>query len=259
MPETKYAKSGDISIAYQVIGEGPRDLIFVPGMISHVEFFHELPGYTEFLNGLAGFARVIVFDKRGNGLSDRIAGAASLEERMDDIPAVMAAVGSERAVLFGVSEGGPISLLFAATYPAKVEALVLYETFVRYGGMSGHTLVWATDAHRQFTDMLLGMYGTGRSLHGFGAPQADNPHAQALWGRAERLSNSPGGFRAVYEALLETDVSAALPSVQAPCLVIHAANGSMFEQHGRYLAENLPKARLVALQGIDHFPWFAGG
>ena len=100
-----------------------------------MEFFHELPGYTEFLNGLAAFARVIVFDKRGNGLSDRITGAPSLEERMDDIPAVMDAVGSERAVLFGVSEGGPISLLFAATHPAKVEAIVLYDTFVCYGGV----------------------------------------------------------------------------------------------------------------------------
>ena len=105
--EIRYAKSGDVSIAYQVIGDGPRDLIFVPGIISHVEFFHELPGYTEFLEGLASFARVVVLDKRGNGLSDRVVGAASLEERMDDIRAVMDAVDSERATLFGVSEGGP--------------------------------------------------------------------------------------------------------------------------------------------------------
>src|SRR6478735_8153007 len=113
MSEIRYAKSGDLSVAYQVIGDGPRDLIFVPGIISHVEFFHELPGYTEFLEGLASFARVVVLDKRGNGLSDRVAGASSLEERMDDIRAVMDAVASERAALFGVSEGGPISMLFA--------------------------------------------------------------------------------------------------------------------------------------------------
>src|SRR5262249_34532349 len=130
-------KSGDLSVAYQVVGDGPRDLIFVPGIVSHVEFFHQLPGYTDFLNGLASFARVVVFDKRGNGLSDRLTGASSLEERMDDIRAVMDAVGSERATLFGVSEGGPISLLFGATYPARVEAIVLYETFVCYGGVPG--------------------------------------------------------------------------------------------------------------------------
>jgi class 3 adenylate cyclase len=255
--ETRYARSGDLSIAYQVIGEGPHDLIYVPGIVSHLEFFHELPGYTEFLNGLASFARVIVFDKRGNGLSDRITGAPSLEERIDDIPAVMDAVGSKRAVLFGVSEGGPISLLFAATHPTRVEAVVLYETFVRYGGVPGHTFVWEPDVHRQFTDAMLEQYGTGSSLTGFGTSWAQDPHVRELWGRAERLSNSPGGFRALYEVLLDTDVRAALSSVQAPCLIIYDTNRSMFEQQGKYLADHLPNARLVALDGIDHFPWFA--
>ncbi|MCZ6869977.1 MAG: adenylate/guanylate cyclase domain-containing protein [Gammaproteobacteria bacterium] len=284
MLETRYAKSGDLSIAYQVIGDGPRDLVYVPGIVSHVEFFHELPGYTEFLQGLARFARVIVFDKRGNGLSDRISGAPSVAERMEDITAVMDAVGSKRAVLFAVSEGGPISLLFAATYPDRVESIVLYETFVSYGGVPGHTLVWQPDAHREFTERWMPLYGTGASIAGFGASLAEDPHVQALWGQAERLSNSPGGFREVYEALRETDVHAALPSVQAPCLVIYGKNqptidfdaftrynpdyqqlvdalgsvpGGWFEAHGAYLAEHLPQARLVTLDGVDHFPWFA--
>ena len=283
--ETRYARSGDLSIAYQVMGDGPRDLIYVPGIVSHVEFFHELPGYTEFLQGLARFARVIVFDKRGNGLSDRISGAPSVAERMEDITAVMDAVGSERAVLFGVSEGGPISLLFAATYPDRVESIVLYETFVRYGGVPGHTWVWQPDAHREFTERWMPLYGTGASIAAFGTSLAEDPHVQDLWGRAERLSNSPGGFRQVYEALRDTDVHAALPSVQAPCLVICATNqpaidfdaftrhnpdfqqmvdalqsapGGWFEEHGAYLAEHLPQARLVALEGVNHFPWFAG-
>jgi pimeloyl-ACP methyl ester carboxylesterase len=255
--ETRYAKSGDLSVAYQVIGDGPRDLIFVPGIISHVEFFHELPGYTEFLEGLASFARVVVLDKRGNGLSDRVMGASSLEDRMDDIRAVMDAVGSKQATLFGVSEGGPISLLFAATYPARVESIVLYETFVCYGGVPGHTDVWEPDAHREFTDFMLERYGTGESLLGFGTSRIEEPRTVALWGRAERLSNSPGGMRAMYEALLETDVHAALPSVQAPCLVVHGTTMSMFEQQSRYLAEHIPNARLVTLDGVDHFPWFA--
>jgi class 3 adenylate cyclase len=284
IPETRYALCGDLSIAYQVIGDGPRDLVYVPGIVSHVEFFHELPGYTDFLMGLSRFARVIVFDKRGNGLSDRISGAPSVAERMEDLTAVMDAVGSEKAVLFGVSEGGPISLLFAATYPERVESIVLYETFARYGGVPGHTWVWQLDAHRKFTERWMPLYGTGASIAGFGASCAEDPRVQDLWGRAERLSNSPGGFREVYEALRETDVHAALPSVQAPCLVICGANrreidmekytahhpeyeeltdaidtvpGGWFEEQGRYLVEHLPDAEFRLIDGADHFPWFS--
>jgi pimeloyl-ACP methyl ester carboxylesterase len=258
--EIRYAQSGDLSVAYQVIGDGPRDLIFVPGIVSHVEFFHQLPGYTEFLEGLAAFARVVVLDKRGNGLSDRVMGASSLEERMDDIRAVMDAVGSERATLFGVSEGGPISLLFAATYPSRVEAVVLYETFVCYGGVPGELESHAgdePDAHKQFTDYLMETYGTGQSLLGFGTSRIEEPRVVTLWAQAERLSNSPGGMRAMYEALLATDVRATLPSVQAPCLVVHGTTMSMFEQQSAYMAAHLPNARLVKLDGVDHFPWFA--
>ncbi len=284
VPETRYAQSGDLSIAYQVIGNGPRDLIYVPGIVSHVEFFHELPGYTEFLEGLSRFARVIVFDKRGNGLSDRISGAPSVAERMEDITAVMEAVGSDRAVLFGVSEGGPISLLFAATYPERVEAIVLYETFAKYGGIPGHTWVWELDAHKRFTECWIPLYGTGGSIAGFGASHASDPRVQDLWGKAERLSNSPGGFREVYEALRETDVHAALPSVQAPCLVLCGKNqpaidmdaytqhhpeykdltdaldttpDGWFQEQGQYLADHLPIARLELIDGANHFPWFA--
>lgn len=256
--EIRYANSGDVSIAYQVIGSGERDIVFVPGVISHVEFFHRLPGYSEFLNGLASFARVIVFDKRGNGLSDRISGAPPLEERMDDVRAVMDAADSERATVFGVSEGGPISLLYAATYPARVESLVLYETFVRYGGVPGHFTMWEPDAHQQFTEMMVQSYGTGASITGFGASHAGDLRVQELWGQAERVSNSPGGFRAVYGAMLDMDARAALPSVQAPCLIMHSA-GSMFDEQGRYLAEHLPDARLVVLDDVDHYPWFANG
>ncbi len=257
----RYARSGDVSVAYQVIGDGPRDLIYVPGIVSHVEFFHQLPGYTEFLQGLASFARVVVFDKRGNGLSDRLAGAASIEERMDDIRAVMDAVGSEHATLFAVSEGGPISLTFAATYPSRVEALVLYETFVCYGGVPGELESHAgdsADAHAAFTDFVMDTYGTGQSLLGFGTSRIEEPHVVALWAQAERLSNSPGGMRAMYEALLATDVRAVLPSVQAPSLIIHGATGmSMFEQQSAYMAGRIPNARRVELDGVDHFPWFA--
>lgn len=260
-PETRYARSGDVSIAYQVIGGGPRDLIFVPGIISHVEFFHEVPGYTEFLDGLGAFARVIVFDKRGNGLSDRVVGAPSLEQRMDDIRAVMDAVGSERAALFGVSEGGPLSLLFAATHPDRVDAVVLYETFVRFGSAPDYPIgTWSTpDFHGDATAVMVQLWGTGASLRIMGASQADDPRLVALWGRGERLSTSPGGIRALYEMLADIDVRAALPSVRVPCLVIHSATQSMFAEHGRYLAEHLADARFVALDGVDHYPWFING
>jgi pimeloyl-ACP methyl ester carboxylesterase len=257
--EVRYARSGDLSLAYQVIGDGPRDLIFVPGIISHVEFFHQLPGYSDFLQGLARFARVVVFDKRGNGLSDRVAGAPSLEERMEDVGAVMDAVGSERATLFAVSEGGPISLLFAATFPSRVEAIVLYESFVCYGGVPGELESHAgePDAHQEFTEAFMEVYGTGRSLLGFGTSRIEEPRVVALWAQAERLSASPGSMRVVYEALMKIDVRSTLPSVRAPCLVIHGTTMSMFEQQSRYLAEHLPDARLVKLDGVDHFPWFA--
>src|SRR3954447_18256891 len=129
LPETRYALSGDVNIAYQVMGSGPVDIIMVPGFASHVEFMHELAGYTAFLRRLSTFARVITFDKRGQGLSDRISGAPSLEQRMDDLCAVMDAIGSRRAVVVGFSEGGAMSVLFTATYPERVEQLVLFGSF----------------------------------------------------------------------------------------------------------------------------------
>jgi len=245
-PRIQYAKTSDgVSIAYEVLGEGPRDLVFVPGIVSHVEFFHELPGYTDFLRGLAAFARVIVFDKRGNGLSDRILGAPSLEERMDDIRAVMEAVGSERAALLGVSEGGPLSLIFAATYPERVDAVVLYETFAFWP--SGDTI-------RDIGDAMVKLWGTGASLRLMARTREFDPQLQALWARAERLSISPGGVRPLWELAADIDVRAVLPTVRAPCLVIHAASGLV--EQSRYLAEHLADARVVALDGADHYPWF---
>jgi pimeloyl-ACP methyl ester carboxylesterase len=131
-PVTRYAKSGDLRIAYQVVGDGPFDLVFVPGFVSNIELIWERPEWANFFSRLAGFSRLILFDKRGTGLSDRIAGIANLEERMDDVRAVMDAGGSERAALFGISEGGPMCLLFAATYPHRVQGLVLYGSYARH-------------------------------------------------------------------------------------------------------------------------------
>ncbi len=257
--ETRYARSGDLSIAYQVIGDGPRDIVLVPGFISHVEFLHEVPGYSAFLDGLAAFARVIVFDKRGNGLSDRVASVPSLEERMDDIRAVMDAVGSEHAALFAISEGGPLSLLFAATFPERVDAIVLYETFVRFGGVEDFPIGLSPDRHAGVTSTMVEVWGTGGSLFVLGSSRWTDPHARTVWGRAERLSSTPGGVRDIYKLMFDIDVRAALPSVRAPCLVLYSRDFSMFKAHSDYLAEHLSDARLVGLDGVDHYPWFAGG
>jgi pimeloyl-ACP methyl ester carboxylesterase len=239
-----------------VVGDGPHDLVFVPGIVSHVEFFHEPPGYTDFLHGLAAFARVIVFDKRGSGLSDRVVGAPSLEDRMDDIRAVMEATGSERAALFGVSEGGPLSLLFAATYPERVDAIVLYETMVRSGAAPDYPAGSDRDLWRQASAAMVEAWGTGASLAVMCRSRCDDPQLRALWARAERLSASPGGMRALYDLLGDIDVRAVLPSVRVPCLVIHGGSGSMWVEHSRYLAEHLADARLVPLDGAEHYPWF---
>jgi pimeloyl-ACP methyl ester carboxylesterase len=163
-PETRYAKSGDLSIAYQVTGSGPLDLVFVPGFVSNLDGAWENPGLTHFFTRLAAFSRVIRFDKRGTGLSDRMSGVANLEDRMDDVRAVMDAVGSERAALFGISEGGPMSLLFAATYPERASALVLYGSYARHPTLTPEVL----PQHLEIIDRT---WGTGEYIIRFMAPQ----------------------------------------------------------------------------------------
>ena len=154
-PETRYAKSGDLRIAYQVVGDGPFDLVFVPGFVSNIELLWERPEWAHFFSRLAGFSRLILFDKRGTGLSDRIAGIANLEERMDDVRAVMDAAGSERAALFGVSEGGPMCLLFGATYPHRVQGLVLYGAYAR------HPQLTLEDVLKERIEVIDRVWGTG--------------------------------------------------------------------------------------------------
>ena len=162
IPETQYARSGNLSIAYQVMGQGPIVLIMVPGLVSHVEFFHELSGYTDFLRRLAAFARVISFDKRGQGLSDRIAGSPTLDERMDDLDAVMRATGTSCAALFGYSEGASMSALFSATYPERVSHLVLYGGFARFSNSEDYDLMFPIEQMRR----SVRYWGTGASIIG---------------------------------------------------------------------------------------------
>jgi class 3 adenylate cyclase/pimeloyl-ACP methyl ester carboxylesterase len=252
LKSTRYAKSGDLSIAYQVAGEGPIDLVVVPGIVSHVEAFHELPGYSRFIERLASFARVITFDKRGTGLSDRIMDAPSYEQRMDDVWAVMDAAGSERAGLFGISEGGPLGALFAATFPGRTTALITFGAFARVS--------WAPDypigIEREAIDQLADSWGTGASLGLFSASRAQDTDARSMWARVERLAASPGGIRSLLRILGEIDVRCVLPSVAVPTLVLHAEGDVFPLEISRYLAEHIPGARWVELKGVDHYPWF---
>jgi class 3 adenylate cyclase/alpha-beta hydrolase superfamily lysophospholipase len=256
MNVTRYAKSGELSIAYQVVGDGPLDLVVVPGIVSHVEAFHELPGYSRFIEQLARFARVITFDKRGTGLSDRVADAPLYEQRMDDILAVMDAAGSERAALFGISEGGPLSAMFAASHPDRALALVTFGAFARvlsapdYSG--GIDLETAT---RLFAG-LLEIYGTGASLAHYSPSRGDDKEAQALWAKVERLSASPGGFKSLAQHLAEIDVRCVLPAVKVPTLVLHPEHDVFPVETSKYLAQHIPGARWLELKGVDHYPWF---
>jgi pimeloyl-ACP methyl ester carboxylesterase len=274
LSQTRYAKCEDLSIAYQVVGEGPFDIVMVPGIISHVEFFYELPGYSHFIEHLASFARVITFDKRGSGLSDRVPDAPTYEQRMDDVRAVMQAAGSDRAAFFGISEGGPLSALFAATYPERVRALVAFATFARLSRALDYpmgverddteALIWALlwpgtampDDPEQQEAKLRETWGTGATLPLMAASRRDDPRARELWGKAERLSASPGGFHALLEIIWEIDVRPVLPSVCVPTLVLHPT-GDIFPQTiSRYFADHIPGARFAVLEGVDHYPWF---
>ena len=253
-PQTRYARCGELSIAYKVIGDGPRDIIIVPGWVSHVELLWTDPGFHRFMQDLTDFARVFIYDKRGTGLSDPIPAPPSLDERMDDIRAVLDAAGSERATLFGISEGGPISALFAATHPERTEGLIVYGSLVcgpydpeapaaeRWGPMLEHI------------KGTIDRWGEGETV-GWSVPSFDSPVARRMAGLPERAAMSPAMARANMAANFEKcDVRPILPSVRVPTLVLHRRDDPIPIDHGRYYAEHIPDARLAELEGADHVP-----
>jgi class 3 adenylate cyclase len=252
LPETRYARSGNVSIAYQVMGDGPIDLIMVPGLLSHIEFFHELPGYTDFLHRLAGFARVISFDKRGQGLSDRVAGSPSLDERMDDLDAVMKAVGVSRAALFGYSEGAAMSALFSATYPERVSHLILYGGFARFTNCDDYIHMFPLEQMIRSVKY----WGSGASIKAFAPSLADDPEAVRIWAKGERLIVSPSAYQMMLETNALIDVRAILPQLRLPTLVLHnEADSAVPVANGRYLATHIPGARYIEYPAGDHRPW----
>ena len=250
LPATRYAQSGEVSIAYQTMGSGPIDIVLVPGFISHIEFLHELPGYTAFLRRLATFARVITFDKRGQGLSDRMAGAPSLETRMDDVRAVMDAVGSVRAALIGFSEGCAMSSLFAATWPDRVSRLVLVCGFKRSADRLPPEALEARIAG------MVKAWGTAEEMKSVITSQPASPQDVEQWGKFERLSASPGTVRAYMNLNYAIDVNAILPTLRVPTLVLHNHGDQRVPvELGRALAAAIPGAKYIEYVGGDHAFW----
>jgi len=258
-PVTRYAKSGDVSIAYQVVGDGPRDLVFVMGWVSHLELFWDEPSVARFMERLASFSRLILFDKRGTGMSDRVPMSAlpTLEQRMDDVRAVMDAAGSERAILFGVSEGGPMTALFAATYPERTNALVIYGSYAKRIWDPEYPWAPTPEQRQQFYDEIEQKWGRGEVDLATIAPTAmADPRAREWWARYFRLSSSPGAALALAKMNTQVDIRQILPSIRVPTLVIHRTGDLDIDVGGaRWMAGRLPNARFVELPGNDHIPW----
>jgi class 3 adenylate cyclase len=257
-PKTRYAKSSDVNIAYQVFGEGPIDLVFVSGFISHVELVWEFRPMSRFFERLGSFARVINFDKRGQGLSDPVAGAPILEERMDDVLAVMDAAGSERAAFFTVSEGGPLGMLFAATYPERVSGLVLYGTLVKGTFAEDYPYAPSPELWDMYYELVREEWGGGETLNMIAPSVALDGDFRSGWGRIERMSSSPGMVEQILRMCARIDAREILPTITAPTLILHRAEDqSIPVEVARYMAERIPDARLVELPGDDHL-FFVG-
>ena len=246
MRATHYAKSGDVHVAYQVFGSGPIDLVLAPGFVSQIENYWEHPDLARWLLRLGSFARVIMFDKRGTGLSDPVSEVPSLELRMDDVRAVMDAVGTERAAQLGISEGGPLATLFAATYPQRCRGLVLYGSFARSSWITPEGL----EAYLGYVERA---WGSGGSLPMWAPSRQNDPALQQWWGRFERLGASPAAAIALVRMIDKIDISDILSSIHVPTLVIHCTGDTLINvEHGRFLAEHIPGARLLELPGDDH-------
>jgi pimeloyl-ACP methyl ester carboxylesterase len=257
-PDTRYADSGGVNIAYQVLGDGPRDLVFVMGWISNIEVFWEEPTLARFLRRLASFSRLILFDKRGTGLSDRVTDMPSLEVRMDDVRAVMDAVASERAALFGVSEGGPMCALFSATYPSRVSALIMQGGFPRR--IRTPDFPWGpTKEERQaWTEQMQREWGGTFGLAARAPSMVGDERFSQWWGRLLRMGASPAAVMALVAMNDEIDIRHILPAIRVPTLLLHSVRDATIPiGASRYMAERIPGARLVELPGEDHLPWLS--
>jgi pimeloyl-ACP methyl ester carboxylesterase len=256
---TQYARSGDANIAYQVVGHGPIDLVLTWGWLSHIEVSWEDPDIADLLTRLTAFSRLILFDKRGTGMSDRVTESQlpPLEQRMDDVRAVMDAAGSRRAALLGISEGGTLSILFAATYPERTSALVLYGSWATWLKEDGYP--WAPTLEQHDAAMAL-MRAQDPSkpfnLERFAPTKLKDEDFKKRLARYGRLAATPGAALAFYQMNIHMDVRDILPSVHVPTLVLHRAGDRMvYPQNGRYIADHISGARYIVLPGDDHLAW----
>jgi class 3 adenylate cyclase len=259
-PDTRYARSGELHIAYQVVGTGPIDLVFVPSWISQVEVYWEEPVIARYFERLAAFSRLIMFDRRGTGLSDPVPRAPTLEEQIDDVVAVMDAAGSERAAVFAMLEGGAMATLFAATHPERTTELVLYEAQPRMSWAPDYD--WALRPEEREVNLRNGGvrgWGDGSRISTVSPSSASNPRLRAWYARLERLAASPGTAAKFMRMNAQVDVRAVLPSIQVPTLVLHRVGDRLVDiRHSRYLAENIPGARYVELPGNEALPFASG-
>jgi pimeloyl-ACP methyl ester carboxylesterase len=257
-PDTRYAHSGGVNIAFQVLGEGPRDLVFVPGWVSNIEVYWEEPALARFLTRLGSFSRLILFDKRGTGLSDRVTDMPTLEVRMDDVRAVMDSVGTDRAALFGTSEGGPMCALFSATYPERTSSLIMHGSYPRRTRTDDYAWGPTEEEHRAFIDQMRRDWGGPVGLDARAPSMAGDVHFRQWWARLLRLSASPAAVTALTTMNAEIDVRHILPAIRAPTLILHSVRDSAIDfGASRYMAERIPGARLVPLPGPDHLVWLS--
>ncbi len=255
-PKTGYARNGDIRIAYQVVGDGPIDLVMTPGYVSHLDLWWMLPETTRFMQRLASFSRLILYDKRGTGLSDPAPGLPAMEERMEDLHAVLDAVGSQHTALLGFSEGGPMSMLYAATYPERTTSLALFGSYARMPDEDffPHLLPKRREVLEMFDD-IHEHWGEGRMLELLAPDLANDKATRESMALFERLASSPAMAGALILAMLEIDVTRALSSITCPTLVLHRIDDVVPVEAGQHLVEHIAGARLLELPGNSHLPW----
>ncbi len=254
--QTRYAKSGELNIAYQLFGAGDANLVLIPGWASNVENIWTVPEIADFATRLAEFANVIVLDRRGTGLSDPVVEPPTFEERMDDVRAVLDSAGWKRATIWGISEGGPMAMTFAASHPDRVDALILYGTFARFSRADDYPFGYPEAANAAFLAIIESTWGTGVLSRTFAPSKAGDPDTQRNLARLERLSMSPGTARKLFKLQTQFDVRHVLHAIRVPTLILHRRDDQPIRVgHGRYLAQHIPGAKYVELDGADHLAW----
>jgi class 3 adenylate cyclase len=255
-PETRYAKSDGVHIGYQVLGDGPADIVYVPGWVSNVEYAWEEQSMEHFLRRLASFSRLVMFDKRGTGTSDKVNELPTLEQRMDDVRAVMDTVGIQRATLLGVSEGGPMCALFAATYPSRTTSLILYGSYAKRLKSSDYPWAPSLEERHRWFDLIEQGWGGTVDLGTLAPSVAGSKSFTDWWAAYLRMSASPRDALALAQMNTEIDIRNVLPSIHVPTLVLHRrGDRDIVVGNGKYLAVMIPNSKFVELPGEDHLPW----